>query len=289
MPRVVDVPLNTAIADLDASLRTLLRRELDRHGFEGVEVAFDAPSKEWSGRLTVPTVNLFLYDLRQATEGATNVPTQPGGNGGNAIMVAPPFRLDLTYAVTAWAKAVEDEHRLLSQVLAILFSHGQLPADLLSPSTRGADTRIGRPREDKSDFWAAVDGLYKASIDYVVTIVVESGASIVRGPEIRTRTIRLGQSDGPPSTIDEFHGFGGTISDQDGEPVGNAWVVLPELGQWTASEMNGRFRFGRVVPGTHTLQVRTIGGGSHETTVKVPGKGVDVVIKPARSARAKRS
>lgn len=287
MPRVVDVPLNTAIADLDESLRTLLRRELGRHGFEGVEVAFDAPSKEWSGRLTVPTVSLFLYDLRQSTEGSTNNPAEQRGNG-NAIMVAPPFRLDLTYAVTAWAKAVEDEHRLLSQVLAILFSHGQLPAELLSPSTRGADTRIGRPREDKADFWSAVDGDYKASIDYVVTILVESGTTITRGPEVRTRTVRLGQSDGPPSTIDEFHGFGGTIRDEDGKPVGNAWVVLPELAQWTASQMNGRFRFGRVAAGTHTLQVRAIGGGSYETTVTVPGKGVDVVMKSAQPVRSRR-
>ena len=49
MARVVDVPLNTAMADLDEALRTLLKRELARHGFEGVEIAFDAPSKEWSG------------------------------------------------------------------------------------------------------------------------------------------------------------------------------------------------------------------------------------------------
>ena len=287
MPRFVDVPLNTAIADLDESLRTLLLRELDRHGFEGVEVAFDAPSKDWSGRLTVPTVNLFLYDLRQSMEGSTNVPTEQRGNG-NTIVISPPFRLDLTYAVTAWAKAVQDEHRLLSQVLAILFSYGQLPDELLSRSTLGADTRIGRPREDKADFWSAVDGEYKASIDYIVTILVESGATITRGPEVRTRTVRLGQSDGPPSTIEEFHGFGGTIRDEHGEPIGNAWVVLPELGQWAASEMSGRFRFARVAPGTHKVQVRTIAGGSHETTVSVPGKGIDVVIKPAQPARSRR-
>ena len=42
MARVVDVPLNTAIADLDEALRILLKRELDKHGFEGVEIAFDA-------------------------------------------------------------------------------------------------------------------------------------------------------------------------------------------------------------------------------------------------------
>jgi hypothetical protein len=45
MTLVVDVPLNTAIADLDEALRSLLRRELKRHGFEGVEVAVVAPSK----------------------------------------------------------------------------------------------------------------------------------------------------------------------------------------------------------------------------------------------------
>ena len=64
--KVVDVPLNTAIADLDEALRTLLLRELRSHGFDGVEIAFDAPAKEWSGKLTGPTVDLFLYDLRRS-------------------------------------------------------------------------------------------------------------------------------------------------------------------------------------------------------------------------------
>ena len=70
MAVTVDVPLNTMIADLDEALRRLLERELERHGFDGVEIAFDAPTKEWSGKLTSPTVDLFLYDLREATERA---------------------------------------------------------------------------------------------------------------------------------------------------------------------------------------------------------------------------
>ena len=45
MALVVDVPLNTMLADLDESLRALLKRELARHGFDGVEVAFDAPDE----------------------------------------------------------------------------------------------------------------------------------------------------------------------------------------------------------------------------------------------------
>ena len=48
MALVVDVPLNTMLADLDESLRELLQRELARHGFDGVEIAFEAPAKDWS-------------------------------------------------------------------------------------------------------------------------------------------------------------------------------------------------------------------------------------------------
>src|SRR5215208_4457446 len=112
MTLVVDVPLNTAIADLDEALRSLLRRELARHGFEGVDIAFDAPSKEWSGKLTNPSVNVFLYDLREASEQAQSTPTEVRGNGG-ASSQRPGLRLELGYSITAWAKAVQDEHRLL--------------------------------------------------------------------------------------------------------------------------------------------------------------------------------
>src|SRR5689334_20421020 len=71
MTPVVDVPLNTAIADLDEGLRDLLRSDLRRHGFDGVEISFDAPTREWAGRLTGPAVNLFLYDIREARDRAT--------------------------------------------------------------------------------------------------------------------------------------------------------------------------------------------------------------------------
>src|ERR1700742_2912072 len=103
MARVVDVPLNTAIADLDEALRTLLKRELDGHGFEGVEIAFDAPSKEWSGKLTMPTVNLFLYDLREALDRASGTSSEERTNG-QTIVTKPPLHLELTYAVTAWTQ-----------------------------------------------------------------------------------------------------------------------------------------------------------------------------------------
>src|SRR5438270_11276116 len=157
MALVIDVPLNTAIADLDEGLRLLLRRELGRHGFEGVEIAFDAPSREWSGKLTNPTVDLFLYDLREAANRAQLTQSESRSNGQTSLS-APSLQLELSYAVTAWTKAVEDEHRLLSQVLAVLFSHRHIPDDLLPElpgggvHLRAAETSVGRPREEKADF-----------------------------------------------------------------------------------------------------------------------------------------
>jgi Pvc16 N-terminal domain/Carboxypeptidase regulatory-like domain len=280
----VDVPLNTAIADLDEGLRKLMRSDLKRHGFDGVEISFDAPSREWSGKLTGPAVNLFLYDIREARDRATSSPEPRDG-----ALVAPPLRLALTYAVTAWTKAVEDEHRLLSQALAILFSNARLPQDLLDArrsTVRGPlEASVGRPREDKADFWSAVGGQYKASIDYVVHIAIESGARFERGPEVRTRTIRMRRSDGRRTDIEELHGVGGTVRDEHGEPIAQAWIAMPDLGAWAASDHGGRFRLARVAPGTHRVVVRTIAGHEVETTVTVPGPGLDAVVSSARKRR----
>jgi hypothetical protein len=284
MSAIVDVPLNTSIADLDEGLRGVLRADLRRHGFDGVEVSFDAPSREWAGKLTGPAVNLFLYDIREARDRATSSPESREG-----FLAAPALRLALTYAVTAWTKAVEDEHRLLSQVLAILFSHARLPDDVLGERPGGVrgpvEAAVGRPREDKADFWNAVGGQYKASIDYVVQLAIESGTRFERGPDVRTRTIRMRRSDGRAASVEELHGLGGTVHDEHGEPIAQAWIALPDLGVWAASDVRGRFRVSRVAPGRHRVLVRTIDGGEAEATVTVPGAGVDVAVSSARKRR----
>jgi Pvc16 N-terminal domain/Carboxypeptidase regulatory-like domain len=293
---VVDVPLNTAIADLDEALGRLVKRELDKHGFEGVEIVFDAPSKEWAGKLTGPTVDVFLYDIREATERAEVSPSESRANGA-ARVTPPPLRLELTYAITAWTQVVEDEHRLLSQLLAILFSYRRLPPEALEGQGNGvsrlkdAETSVGRPREEKSDFWTSVGGQYKASIDLAVHIAIESGAATIRGPEVRRQTLRASLSERREGTMTEFHRVGGTLRDAAGEPVSDAWVALPDVGRWTASDQNGRFLFDRMPPGAHRVSARTASGDELETVVSVPGERLDLVLAapaPARNRRSRR-
>jgi len=285
MPLVVSVPLNTMLADLDETLRSLLKRELGRHGFDGVEIAFDAPAREWSGQLSSPTVNLFLYDLRESHEGRPNEWRSDVGSNGHAREIRPPMLMECSYAVTAWTQAVEDEHRLLSQVLAVLFAFPVLPADVMPARLQGlADRfpiagRIAQPKADgKADFWNAVGGQYKASLDFVTTIACESGSAFERGPEVRTQTIGMRQTDGP-RTITEMHRIGGTVTRKDGEPAAGAWAAIPTLGLLATAGDDGRFRFDRVPPGRHEIEVRAPDGGAAKAAVDVPGGQADLVLK----------
>jgi hypothetical protein len=295
MPTVkTQVPLNTMLADLDETLRALLKRELERHGFDGVEIVFDAPDKEWSSKLSGPTVNLFLYDLREAIE-VRPIDWHPEAENGRKEL-RPPLRVDSSYAVTAWTRAVEDEHRLLSQVLAVLYAFPELPRDVLAGTLSDERaqryplrTRVAQTKhEGLPDFWTAIGGQYKASIDYVVTVSCEPGTIVERGPEVRTQTIRFLDKDLGRARMEEIHRFGGVVTDAGGEPVQNAWIVLGNVG-WAASDLMGRFRFDRVKSGEYPCRVRGPDGSETEDTVTVPGEIVNLTLggngkKPAKAA-----
>jgi hypothetical protein len=278
----VDVPLNTMLADLDESLRGLLKGELERHGFEGIEIAFDAPTREWSGQLSSPAVNLFLYDLRESEE------HRPSGwskqrVGDDFVEAPPPMVMEISYAITAWAQAVEDEHRLLSQVLSLLYAFPALPEEILNGRLRNGSqglsirAKVGQAKGDKADFWTAVGGQYKASLDYVVRLSVESGVRR-QIPQVRTQTIRTRLLDAPPSAVVEMHRVGGTVADSDGEPLKDVWVTLPDSGAWTATGPDGRFRFDRLAAGTHRLKARAADGRETSAELEVPGAPLDLVL-----------
>jgi hypothetical protein len=279
----VHVPLNTMLADLDETLRTLLKEELEVHGFEGVDIAFDAPSRDWSGQLSKPTVNVFLYDLRE-TESLRTSEWGRLSRNGRTFETRPPMVMEASYAVTAWTQAVEDEHRLLSQVLAIFFAYPEIPQDKLNGRLANGSqawpikARIGQGKGEKSDFWSAVGGQYKVSLDYVVRLSVESGAMRERGPEVRTQTIRTQMTDAPKRTVLEMHRSGGKVTDKKGQPLADVWITLPDLGSWTSSRSDGEFRFDRLPPGRHRVVARTADGREADSHIEVPGAGVDLTI-----------
>jgi hypothetical protein len=294
MPTTTQVPINTMLADLDESMRTLLKRELDRHGFDGIEIVFEAPDKEWAASLSTPAVNLFLYDIREAKDYRPIEWDERVAANGQTYDVRPPLRIDASYAVTAWTRAVEDEHRLLSQTMAALYAYPTLPPEVLTPALSNGSqrfplrTRTAQERhEDASDFWSAVGGQYKASFNYVVTLSCEAGTEVERGPEVTTATARFFDRDNRAATMLELHFGGGVVKDGDDDPIRNVWVSVVETGQLTATDEQGEFRFNRLKEGSYTVQARGPGGELAKGALKVPGPKLELALGKPKASGAK--
>jgi hypothetical protein len=111
-----------------------------------------------------------------------------------------------------------------------------------------------------------------------VTLAVESGNVIERGPDVRSTTIRTTLADRPRRDVLELSNVGGIVRDADGAPVADAWVALVELGKLATSGADGRFRLGRVPTGAYDVRVRDRDGREATVEVKVPSEVVDVVL-----------
>ncbi len=97
------------INDLDETLRKLLIREIPIKNGE-VEISFDQPKREWSARLNRPTLNLYLYDIRENNKLRQTQPMWEVERQANGTVTQrrKPFRVDLHYMITAWAAEPED-------------------------------------------------------------------------------------------------------------------------------------------------------------------------------------
>lgn len=195
------------IHDVDESLRALVRRDV-LNGTK-IDVSFDAPNKEWAGKRQGPALNLYLYDVHEdVTRRRAQYEERRNEVGRVVDRVMPPRRFRLSYLVTAWTQRPEDEHRLLSAMLACFLSLDQLPRDVLqgalaelAESGEGVRSTIGLPlppERSLSDVWTALGGELKPSLDLVVVVpfpaltprerhvgppVLEEPRVALRGPE----------------------------------------------------------------------------------------------------------
>lgn len=263
------------LADLDEVLGELLEGGLAARGLLGVTVTFEAPSRERVAQWPSPAIDLFLYDLREAP-GERDRSWHPTRVDGRAMLVRAPLRLACTYAITAWAPTVLDEHRLLSQVIAILCAHPQLPVELLPPSLLVGEppqpliAEVAHVRDEaRAEFWTALGNLYKVSLQYTVTVLCDTGVGSPRGPAVRTEAIALqaGRDGGPR---EESFTVAGQVTDLGGEGLAEVAVSVPALGLACISDSDGRFVLRALPAGRHAVQARAQG---HVASVQltVPG------------------
>ncbi|AOS64313.1 DUF4255 domain-containing protein [Actinoalloteichus hymeniacidonis] len=152
-----------------------LRRMLSAESFPGgeIELVFDAPTRAWAARRTAPTINVFLYDIREDAERRRTNPTEEfAADGVTIVRREPPRWFQLSYLVSAWTTRPQDEHRLLSAVLSCLIEHDELPAAHLEGTLAGLGLGVpidaaGPVGENRSaaDLWSALGGELKAAVD----------------------------------------------------------------------------------------------------------------------------
>ncbi|MBC3992491.1 DUF4255 domain-containing protein [Streptomyces sp. AC563] len=192
------------IHEVDEVLRALFRTDV----LEGAQIAvvFDAPTREWAAKVNAPTINLYLYDIREDMRlRERGLHNEYDARGVVVARRRPPRFFKLSYLITAWTKRPEDEHRLLSSLLACLLRHESLPSERLTGALADIGVAVPMtvalpPPEDRSfaDVWSALGGELKPSLDLVVSVPVTESPVYPVGPPVTDEGLRLGFTDHDP-------------------------------------------------------------------------------------------
>jgi hypothetical protein len=273
--------------DLDEVLRQLLIREIPVKNGE-VDLTFEQPTRDWAARLSRPTLNLFLHDVRENLKLRTSLQwTVEQNPDGTATQRRTPVRVDLHYMITAWANEPDDEHNLLARTLMALLRQPHLPQDLL-PENLGDQSKpmqIQVAQEDTlrnpADVWNALDNEIRPAITLVVTLTVDPYVPLVT-PLTRTREMRVGQvadpltAEGLEPGADIFWSIGGTLHTD--KPLEELRLTLVERGLDVPLKEEGSFAVNSLQAGDYTLAVASNGKTLKEFAIKVPSPDYELKV-----------
>lgn len=273
-------------ADLDESIRTLLVERGNLNSGE-IDIAFELPSRDWAASISKPTINLYMYDLRENMQlrnpTAWNVRRGPDNT---AIKSRPDIRLDLSYNITAFANSVGDEHRLLARLLVTLLQNPGLPDDVLQGLVVGQEIPTTVAQESQvfqtpADFWGSIDNDIRPSIDYRLTVNLDLTQEIEVGL-VLTSQFNVAQINGRNGMVRDIEkmalSFGGKIHRSGDTEAGipGTKVTLLERALDSITDDDGRYQFGNVPPGHYTLVIVAPGMGEHREGIEVPSGSYDV-------------
>jgi len=268
------------LIDLDETLTQLLVRELPIPNSE-VEVSFDQPKRDWAAGRVKPTVNFFVYDVHENTELRRTEWVVERDENGQASKHQPPRRINVTYMVTIWAGAVEDEHRLFWRVLAVLLRFPKLLPELF----QGELSKVKEPLKAKvlnaedipnpADLWSSLENELRPAIHYRVVLPLDVAQRFV-GPLVFTKRVLVEQELAGEGPFEEIVQIAGTVRDGKKNSVAEAEVCVPEAGLVTQTDAEGHYTFPNIAPGTYTFTVAAPGRKVREHKVTVPASSYDL-------------
>ena len=273
---------------VDEVLRQLLIREMPIKNSE-IDIEFYQPKREWTARLSRPTLNVFLVEIHENNKLRSPRWEVERTENGTATQRRTPVRVDLHYMVTAWANEPEDEHRILTRSLLALLRHSFLPEDLLPDVLR--DQPLDMPIEvaqqtalqNAIDVWSVLDNEMRPAFKCIVTVALNPYLPVT-GPLVRERELRVGQARDPlleqldaQAGQDRFWRVGGRVHG-DG-PLENLRLKLVEQGRNVPIQPEGRFVIGNLKAGDYTIEISAEGRKPSQHEITVPAKSYDLEVK----------
>ena len=286
------------IADIDEVLRKLLIREIDIKGNE-VDIAFDQPKREWSSRLSKPTINLFLFDIREnlRLRGSEQYRTDTRKDGIVEVR-RNTVRMDLRYLMTSWVKEAEDEHLLLSSAIMGLLRNPFLPADLLpkrladQPSPIPVEVATFPPEAgpvDKfSEIWGVLDNELRPGVVITVTLSMNPYSPMLF-PPVKSRQTSFVQS---PGEVQQFQpqritvakpqshtylSVAGRLKSEKYDPSTLSLVLVEKSFPVPVGE-DGGFVINKVLEGEYHLDILFNKKVLKRQKIQVPGDDYDILV-----------
>jgi len=270
------------ISDLNEGIKELLTKRGLLDPAE-VDIKFEMPNRSWSASVSKPTVNIYLYDVRENHQLRGTEWTVTRDAHGKATRKKNPNRIDVAYLITAWTSDIADEHSLLWHVLRTLSKYPELPGELMSEQLAGQGypirTSTAQPDglfSNPADFWSALDNEIKASINYVVTLPLDTDV-VFTAPVVTTKTVDYRAPDADAERLVQIAGLvhkKGTPT----EGIPDVRVVAREAGMTTLTDAQGRYSLAKLTEGKYTFDVLVAGKKVSEKVVIVPSASYDLQI-----------
>lgn len=267
------------IHDLDSSLKAILSDASTSVLVRNADVEFTAPVESYSP--AAPTINLFLYDIRECTDLRSNEPVVER-QGGMVTMHRPAPRVECAYLVTAWSgsgatgeAAVLKQHELLGAAMRVFAGTPFIPGSLLQGSLVAQPFPVPlvtlpvAVARNPFEFWSAIGGKLRPSFTLTATIALELEAQSVIAFQVTNKKIDL------KGTEPVFQ-IGGTVREKATAPalgaaINDVELALVELGLHARSDLAGQFSFSGMPEGTYELKARKQGYVTASRQVQVPG------------------
>jgi hypothetical protein len=168
---------------VDESLEAFLRATVPLSARD-VDVSFVPPEREWTAKLTRPTVNVFLWDIRRSADRARSGMETVEVDGRTMYRMALP-RIELRYLLTAWTTEHADERVLLAGILRTVLAHAQVPPEYVAePLQPLGPLALVMPMagEQHVEVFKTLEGQLKPGVNVIVHCVVDTGVTMPAGP-----------------------------------------------------------------------------------------------------------